>query len=418
MIIFPAIDIQNGECVRLTKGDFSTAERVAEDPIQTALAFKEAGAEWIHMVDLDGAKMAQMQNREVFVSVARETGMKIELGGGIREMKTAEYYLENGIERIILGSIAVKNPKLLAEMVREYGDRIVVGIDADNGLVKIEGWQDSGRVNYITLAREMEYIGVQHVIYTDISRDGTLTGPNLADLRLLRDSVKMNVIASGGISDIKDIVALNNLKLYGAICGKSLYRGTLDLKEAIAAGQAEPEYDPTPIRPAPHPDDVKKTVTFRPNTNRKPASAQTSAKQPDPAVTEASAALEKEALSKQGGAKKNQPKTQQNAPKQNRSKQQGQAKAQNGGAPKQGQKRTNTQNAKKQAGQNNAKQGQTKPQTGAAPAAAKAEGKQGNPNGGQRSRSGRPNNRRYGGNRPKNGAKPSNASKPTDGKEA
>lgn len=285
MIIFPAIDIQNGECVRLVKGDFATAERVAEDPVQTALSFKEAGAEWLHMVDLDGAKTAQTQNRDLFVRIARETEMKIELGGGIRDMKTAQYYLENGIERIILGSIAIKNPKLLAEMVREYGDRVVVGVDAQDGLVKIEGWQDSGRVNYITLAREMEYIGVQHIIYTDISRDGTLTGPNLADLRLLRDSVAMNVIASGGISNLQDIVAINNLKLYGAICGKSLYSGSLDLREAIAAGNAEPEYDPTPVRPAPRPEDKKKMVTFRPNTNTRPAAGEkqdNAQKQPAP----------------------------------------------------------------------------------------------------------------------------------------
>ena len=152
MIILPAIDIQNGECVRLTKGDFATSEKVAEDPVETALRFKEAGARYLHMVDLDGAKSAMAKNREVFIRVAKETELKIELGGGIRDMDTAAYYLDNGIERIILGSMAVKNPKLLAELVREYGDRIIVGIDAEDGMVKTEGWLASGKVNYITLA--------------------------------------------------------------------------------------------------------------------------------------------------------------------------------------------------------------------------------------------------------------------------
>lgn len=236
MIIFPAIDIQDGECVRLTKGDFATAERVADDAVETALAFKEAGAEWLHMVDLDGAKTAQMQNRDVFIRVARATEMKIQLGGGIRDEKTATYYLENGIERIILGSLAVRNPKLVAELVRMYGDRIVVGIDAENGMVKIDGWLGAGKVSFLSLAKQMAYIGVRHVVYTDISRDGTLSGPNLENLKLLQESVGMNIIASGGISNIGDIQALADLKLYGAICGKSLYRQTLDLKEAIEVG--------------------------------------------------------------------------------------------------------------------------------------------------------------------------------------
>ena len=238
MIILPAIDIQNGECVRLTKGDFATSDKVAEDPVETALRFKEAGARYLHMVDLDGAKSAMAKNREVFIRVAKETELKIELGGGIRDMDTAAYYLDHGIERIILGSMAVKNPKLLAELVREYGDRIIVGIDAEDGMVKTEGWLASGRVNYITLAKEMFHIGVQHIIYTDISRDGTLSGPNLNDLKKLRDAAKMDVIASGGIRNAADIRALAKLKLYGAICGKSLYKGTLDLKEAINAAKA------------------------------------------------------------------------------------------------------------------------------------------------------------------------------------
>lgn len=260
MIILPAIDIQNGECVRLTKGDFATTEKVAEDPVETALRFKEAGAQWLHMVDLDGAKNAMAQNREVFLAVAKATEMKIELGGGIRDMDTAAYYLDNGIERIILGSMAVKNPKLLAELVREYGDRIIVGIDAEDGMVKTEGWLANGRVNYITLAKEMFHIGVRHIIYTDISRDGTLTGPNLNDLRKLKEAARMNVIASGGIRNAADIKALAKMKLYGAICGKSLYKGTLDLSEALKIAHApQPQQaKPQPKQPQPQKQGGKK----------------------------------------------------------------------------------------------------------------------------------------------------------------
>lgn len=233
MIIFPAIDIQDGQCVRLSQGDFSTSERVADDPIETAMAFKEAGAEWLHMVDLDGAKTATQPNKMLFLEIAKKTEMKIQLGGGIRDIKTAQTYLENGIERVILGSAAVKNPRLIADLVRDYGDRIIVGIDAKNGIAQTEGWLSQSKIGFLMLAREMQEIGVYHVVYTDISKDGTLMGPNLAELKKLKETVKMNIIASGGVSSIEDIKALKKLSLYGAICGKSLYKKTLDLKEAL-----------------------------------------------------------------------------------------------------------------------------------------------------------------------------------------
>ncbi|MFZ2538671.1 MAG: 1-(5-phosphoribosyl)-5-[(5-phosphoribosylamino)methylideneamino]imidazole-4-carboxamide isomerase [Oscillospiraceae bacterium] len=239
MIIFPAIDIQNGQCVRLSQGDFATVEQVADDALQTALSFKEAGAEWIHMVDLDGAKTGTQPNKLLFLEIAKETGLKIELGGGIRDIKTAQDYLENGIERVILGSAAVKNPRLIADLVRDYGDRIIVGIDAKNGIAQTEGWLSQSKVNYLMLAREMQEIGVYHIVYTDISKDGTLKGPNLLELKKISDAVKLNIIASGGISDIEDIKAIKKLGLYGAICGKSIYKKTLDLKEALTVARGE-----------------------------------------------------------------------------------------------------------------------------------------------------------------------------------
>lgn len=179
MIILPAIDIKDGNCVRLFKGDFSTVEKVAENPVETALSFQKAGAKWLHMVDLDGAKNADMSNKEIFIEVAKNTDLKIEVGGGIRDFKAAEFYLENGIERVILGSAAVKNKSLVKELVSAYGDRIIVGIDAMNKMVKTEGWLDKSEVDFITLAKEMEQIGVKHIVYTDISKDGTLKGQTL-----------------------------------------------------------------------------------------------------------------------------------------------------------------------------------------------------------------------------------------------
>ena len=234
--ILPAIDIKDGNCVRLLKGDFATAEKVAEDPVLTAQGFEKSGATLLHMVDLDGAKDAVPRNREVFLRVARSTSLKIEVGGGIRNMDTVDYYLSNGIERVILGSAAIKNPQFVKEAVQKYGDRIVVGIDAKNGKVAAEGWMDDSEVDYLKLAKQMEQIGVRYIVFTDISKDGTLSGPNLNQLDAINKAVSCNIIASGGICYIGDIQALKELGVYGAICGKSLYKGTLELKDALAIG--------------------------------------------------------------------------------------------------------------------------------------------------------------------------------------
>lgn len=233
MIILPAIDIKDGNCVRLLKGDFGTVEKVAEDPFQTAAGFLKAGARYLHMVDLDGAKDAKMVNRDLFTSLARETSLKIELGGGIRTLDAVEYYLANGIERVILGSIAVKNPEFVELAVKEYGDRISVGIDAKDEMVATEGWLDTSDVHFLTLAKEMEKMGVKNIIFTDISKDGTLSGPNLEQLRAIHEAVSCDITASGGIRDIQDIRNLKKLGVWGTICGKSIYKGTLNLEEAI-----------------------------------------------------------------------------------------------------------------------------------------------------------------------------------------
>lgn len=233
MIIFPAIDIIDGKPVRLYKGDFSTAHQVASDALETAESFVKAGCSWIHMVDLDGSLKKEPVNSKTFITVVKETPLKVELGGGIRTMKDIDFYINNGIHRVILGSVALKNPDLVKEAVKEFGERIAVGIDAKNGYAAAEGWTQGSDVHFIDLARRMEDAGVKTIIYTDISKDGTLSGPNLEQLTELNEAVSCNITASGGITDISDILALRDKGLYGAICGKSIYKETLDLREAV-----------------------------------------------------------------------------------------------------------------------------------------------------------------------------------------
>ncbi|MGN0570350.1 MAG: 1-(5-phosphoribosyl)-5-[(5-phosphoribosylamino)methylideneamino]imidazole-4-carboxamide isomerase [Candidatus Fimenecus sp.] len=233
MIIFPAIDIKDRECVRLYKGDFATAAKVAESYMDTALSFKKSGAQWIHMVDLNGALNGERINSEIFIDVAKNSGLKVEVGGGIRSMQDIAFYLEKGIERVIIGSAALKNPDLVKEACREYGDKIAVGIDAKDEMVATEGWTEKSNTHYIDLAKEMEQFGVKYIIFTDIDCDGMLSGPNLEQLVKLNDAVSCNITASGGIKDIRHIKALEAAELYGAICGRSLYSGTLSLSEAV-----------------------------------------------------------------------------------------------------------------------------------------------------------------------------------------
>ncbi len=237
MIILPAIDIKDGNCVRLFKGDFSTVETVAENYMDTAKSFELNGASWIHTVDLDGAKEGKPINNEIFIDIAKNTNLKVELGGGIRNLETVEYYIQNGISRVILGSIALKNPGIVKDAVKEYGDKIAVGIDAKEEMVAVEGWLDSSSVNYIDLAKEMANIGVKYIIFTDISKDGTLSGVNAEQLKKLSISVNANIIASGGVHTIEDIKICKEMNLYGTICGKSIYKGTLNLKEAISLAE-------------------------------------------------------------------------------------------------------------------------------------------------------------------------------------
>ncbi len=234
MIILPAIDIKDGNCVRLFKGDFSTAEKVAADYMETAKGFEKAGASWIHMVDLDGAKEGRPVNTQIYKDVAKKTSLKVEVGGGIRNIDTIRQYLSMGISRVIIGSAALKNPELVKEAVLNFGsEKIAVGIDSKNGML------ESSDVHYIQLAKEMIKIGVRYFIVTDISKDGTLSGVNALQLKELSEAVgdACNIIASGGVHTIEDIIACKKLGLYGTICGKSIYKGTLDVREAVRIGE-------------------------------------------------------------------------------------------------------------------------------------------------------------------------------------
>lgn len=237
MIILPAIDIKDGNCVRLYKGDYSTAHKVAEDAVTTAKGFEHDGTDWMHMVDLDGAKAKKPVNNELILNVRKNTGLNIEVGGGIRDMASIEYYIENGINRVILGSAALQNPELVKEAAAKYGKHIAVGIDALNEMVAAEGWTETSSVNYIEMAKQMEAVGVQYIIFTDISKDGTLQGPNFDQLQRLNDAVSCNIIASGGVSCLDDIIKLNDLGLYGAIAGKAIYSKALSLEDAVIASQ-------------------------------------------------------------------------------------------------------------------------------------------------------------------------------------
>lgn len=233
MIIFPAIDIMDGKPVRLLRGDFATAEQVAEDVLTTAKQFARVGCTWVHMVDLDGSLQKKPVNADPILQVVEHTPLKVEVGGGIRTTEDIAFYLDRGVDRVILGSVALKNPELVQQAVDAYGDKIAVGIDAKQGMVATEGWTEDSQMDFIDLAKAMEKMGVATIIYTDIGRDGTLSGPDVQGLDRLNKAVSCNVIASGGVTTITDILVMKDKKMYGTICGKCIYKKTLDLREAV-----------------------------------------------------------------------------------------------------------------------------------------------------------------------------------------
>lgn len=233
MIIYPAIDIKDGRCVRLVQGKFNDVTVYSDHPVDMAMKFEQMGAQYLHVVDLDGARLGKPQNIAVVSEMAVRLGIPIQLGGGIRTIETMEIILCKGIERIILGTSAVNNQELVKKAVQSFGNNLAVAIDAKDGLVAIEGWAKTSSFTAVGFAKKMEELGAKVIIYTDISRDGMLKGPNLKAMEEMVKAVGIDVIASGGVTSIQDIKNLKEIGVSGAIVGKALYTGDVDLKEAI-----------------------------------------------------------------------------------------------------------------------------------------------------------------------------------------
>lgn len=242
MIIFPAIDIRGGKCVRLTEGRFDQETIFADNPVDMAVRWAQEGAEYLHLVDLDGALAGRAVNLDVVAGIIQAIKIPVQLGGGIRTMENITAILNIGVQRVILGSVAVRQPDLVKQACQQYGDRIVVGIDARDGQVAVEGWGITGGVGAEELAKKMAAAGVARIIYTDISRDGTLSGVNIEATQALAQSAGIPVIASGGVSSLADIRAVKMAEpagVEGVIVGKAIYTGNVMLAEAITIGRGE-----------------------------------------------------------------------------------------------------------------------------------------------------------------------------------
>jgi phosphoribosylformimino-5-aminoimidazole carboxamide ribotide isomerase len=233
MRIYPAIDIKSGKCVRLVQGDFSNVTVYSDDPVQVALKWVKKGAEFIHLVDLDGARAGNSVNRNIIIDIAKKISVPVQLGGGIRSIETIKDMIEQGIKRVILGTSAIKNFPLVKEAVRIYGKKIAIGVDAKNGMVAVEGWEEISNISVEDIIPQMQDIGVKTIIYTDITKDGMLKGPNI---QATKDVVKIfngDIIASGGVSCVDDIDNLRKTGVEGVIIGKALYTGNVELEEIL-----------------------------------------------------------------------------------------------------------------------------------------------------------------------------------------
>ena len=235
--IIPAIDIRGGKCVRLYQGDFSKETVFSDDPIEMALRWQSIGASRLHIVDLNGAATGEVENLDIIQGLVSAVVVPIEVGGGIRTLETIERYIKIGVDRVILGTSAVNRPEVVQEACRKFCQAIVVSIDARGGFVATHGWQETTELSVVSFARSMMDLGVRRFVYTDIGRDGTLTEPNFASLFELTDTTKFPVIASGGISSILHIKLLKKLGVEGAIIGRALYTGDINLAQALLAAE-------------------------------------------------------------------------------------------------------------------------------------------------------------------------------------
>ncbi len=234
MYLFPAIDLIGGQAVRLVKGDYSQKTVYSNSPLEVAKSFYDAGAEYLHVVDLDGAKSGNTDNISVIADIIKESGLKVEVGGGIRSEDVIKKYIDAGVYRVILGTVAVENPDFCREMTQKYGEKIAVGVDIKDGFVAIKGWTETANKTCFEFCKELEEMGVKTVICTDISKDGLLSGTNLELYRELQGKFNIDFTASGGVTSLDDVKALMEIGVYGAILGKALYTGNIDLKEAVA----------------------------------------------------------------------------------------------------------------------------------------------------------------------------------------
>ena len=239
--IYPAIDMRGGKCVRLYKGDYNQETVYGDSPFEMAKSFADQGAEWIHMVDLDGAKAGKPVNHERVIKVAKELDVNVQIGGGIRMEEDINYYLENGVNRVILGSVAVSDVEFTKSMLQKYGEKIAIGLDAKDGLVATHGWLETSKVTAVELGKKLAEYGAEVFIFTDIATDGTLAGPNVEATRLLAEETGKSVIASGGISCLEDVEQLAKLQsagVSGSIVGKAIYSNRFTVKEALECVQA------------------------------------------------------------------------------------------------------------------------------------------------------------------------------------
>ncbi|WMI81877.1 1-(5-phosphoribosyl)-5-[(5-phosphoribosylamino)methylideneamino]imidazole-4-carboxamide isomerase [Anaerotignum sp. MB30-C6] len=239
MKLFPAIDIIEGCAVRLVKGDYAQKTVYSTNPVAVAKSFAEAGATYLHLVDLEGAKDGSTPNLKIIGEIIKESGLLVEVGGGIRSEKTIQKYLDSGVFRVILGTAAVNNPEFLKEMVLKYGERIAVGVDFKDGKVAVKGWTELSEESCFEFCEKLEKIGVKTIICTDISKDGLLAGTNLALYKEMSGKFNMDIVASGGVTTLEDVARLQKMGLYGAILGKALYTGNIDLKQAIDLTKGE-----------------------------------------------------------------------------------------------------------------------------------------------------------------------------------
>lgn len=233
MKLFPAIDLYGGKAVRLFKGNYDEMTVYSENPVEIALDFKRCGAEFMHVVDLEGAKSGDTPNIETVKKLASIDGLFVEVGGGIRSLEVIETYISAGVGRVILGTAAVTDRAFLLKALELYGEKIAVGVDIKDGFVAIKGWTETSELEAISFCREMESLGVRTIICTDISRDGAMKGTNHELYKTLKDNLNLNVIASGGVSNISDVERLTSLGTYGAIIGKAYYTRAIDLREAL-----------------------------------------------------------------------------------------------------------------------------------------------------------------------------------------